>query len=148
MKKKPVFTLQHAHGSGGHGNDSSEHAPASDVPSKTWANHNSDATGWIQSVAACRGSDVVASGAGDGFIRLWEVAESKFGGAGALEPLHALSARGYVNGLAIAKSGRFVVAALGQEPRLGRWGKVDGARNGLLLHPLTVAAVSAGDDEH
>lgn len=42
------------------------------------------------------------------------------GGAGSLRFLGGLPARGFVNGLAVAKSGKFLVAAMGQEPRMGR----------------------------
>ena len=65
--------------------------------------------------------------------------QNKQGGAGGLREVGELPAPGFVNGLALAKSGRFVVAAMGQEPRLGRWGKYAGSRNGLLLHKLEVA---------
>jgi ribosomal RNA-processing protein 9 len=43
---------------------------------------------------------------------------------------------GFVNGLAVAKSGRFMVAAIGQEHRLGRWSKIKEARNGAQLVQL------------
>ncbi|KXZ42593.1 hypothetical protein GPECTOR_132g605 [Gonium pectorale] len=79
-----------------------------------------------------------ASGAGDGAIRLWSVNPSKSGGAGGLSCLGALPQRGFVNGLAIARSGRFVAAAVGQEPRMGRWARDPRARNGLALHRLHV----------
>jgi ribosomal RNA-processing protein 9 len=111
-----------------------------------WADLNSDARRWVQSVAAARGTDLAASGAGDGCVRLWRVAGlggggGASGGAGAtaLEPVGALPARGFVNGLALARSGRFLLAAVGLEPRLGRWARWprgDGAANGLLRHVL------------
>lgn len=61
-----------------------------------------------------------ASGAGDGLIRMWGI-EDGGGGHRALKSIGSLPARGFLNGLAIAKSGKFLVAAMGQEPRLGRW---------------------------
>lgn len=79
-----------------------------------------------------------ASGAGDGSIRLWAVKPSKAGGAGSLECIGALPQPGFVNGLAIARSARFVVAAVGQEPRMGRWARDGRARNGLALHRLSL----------
>ena len=50
--------------------------------------------------------------------------------------LAGLPTRGFVNGLAVARSARFVLAAVGQEPRLGRWLRDGSARNGLVLHTL------------
>ena len=71
---------------------------------------------WVNAVACARGADVCASGAGDGAIRLWRVGED----AGRqLAPLWCLPARGFVNALAVASSGRFVLAGMGQEPRGG-----------------------------
>jgi ribosomal RNA-processing protein 9 len=79
-----------------------------------------------------------ASGAGDGLIRLWQVEEGKSGAQG-LSSLGGLPARGFANALHIAKSGRFVLAGMGQEPRLGRWAHDKSAKNGLLLHMLELA---------
>lgn len=77
-----------------------------------------------------------ASGAGDGRIRLWSISDARGGSHHTLAPLAALPARGFVNGLAIARSGAFVVAAVGQEPRLGRWLRDRAARNGTLVHRI------------
>lgn len=123
LKRRPAHVVRGAHGAA---------APGARIPSSV----TPDVAGWIQSVAACRGSDMVASGAGDGAIRLWSVTSSKAGGAGSLQALGALPARGFVNGLAIGRSAKLVVAAMGQEPRMGRWGRDGGARNGLLVHRL------------
>ena len=60
-------------------------------------------------------------------------------GKRALRPLGALPAHGFVNGLALARSGRFALAGLGSEPRLGRWAVQPRVRSGLLLHPLPLA---------
>lgn len=38
----------------------------------------------------------------------------------------------------VARSGRFLLAGMGQEPRLGRWARDKKARNGLLLHRLAL----------
>jgi WD40 repeat protein len=138
MKKKPVSIYRGAHTRG-----PAAVAAAGAVPAPpahgSWATAGSEAVAWVQSVAVARGSDLAASGAGDGAVRLWAVEQSKHGGAGALRPLGELPALGFVNGLAVERRGRLVVAALGPEPRLGRWGKVDGARPGLLVHTLDIA---------
>lgn len=77
-----------------------------------------------------------ASGAGDGVVRLWGVVDAKGGSSKALEPLGGIPARGFVNSLAFARSGRFLAAGLGQEPRMGRWLRDGVARNGVLIQPL------------
>ena len=93
------------------------------------------AASWVGAVASARGTDLVASGAADGAVRLWRVGAGEF----SIEPRAALPARGFVNALAVARSGRFVLAGMGQEPRLGRWARDAGARNGVLMHTLAVA---------
>lgn len=65
--------------------------------------------------------------------------DAKGGKSRALSLLGGLPARGFTNSLAIAHSGRFVVAGMGQEPRLGRWLRDPVARNGVLLLPLELA---------
>jgi ribosomal RNA-processing protein 9 len=51
-----------------------------------------------------------------------------------------LPARGFVNALAVASSGRFVLAGMGQEPRGGRWARDAHAKNGLLMHRLKLSS--------
>ena len=131
LKKKPVSVVRQAHAYPG---------PVGEGPPRGAGSVGGDAARWIQSVAVCRGADVAASGAGDGAVRLWSVQEGKSGGARQLAPLGALPARGFVNALAVARSCRFVVAGLGQEPRLGRWSRDAKARNGLLVCPITLHA--------
>jgi ribosomal RNA-processing protein 9 len=82
---------------------------------------------------------VQASGAGDGVIRLWSVADRAGGGTKTLQPLGGVPARGFVTSLHLARSARFVVAGMGQEHRMGRWVKDRGAPNGVLVHPLSLA---------
>lgn len=90
------------------------------------------ADSWVSSVAICRSSDLAASGAGNGIVRLWAIeADSK-----GIQPLFELPLVGFVNSLAFAKSGQFLVAGVGQEPRLGRWGRIAAAQNGVYVHPL------------
>jgi ribosomal RNA-processing protein 9 len=48
----------------------------------------------------------------------------------------SIAADGFVNGLAFAPNGSFIVAALSREHRLGRWSTVRSAKDGLLLTRL------------
>ncbi|KAG6515818.1 hypothetical protein ZIOFF_026249 [Zingiber officinale] len=151
---------------------------------------HSSAHSWISSVAVCRGSDLAASGAANGVVRLWSIQSESSG----IRPLYDSSLvffklmfslkylitlsfhnelsfflqqflftalffyllgslsrlihanidmqAGFVNSLVFAKSARFLVAGVGQEPRLGRWGRVSSARNGVAIHPIKLK------DEH
>ncbi|WCJ31696.1 U3 snoRNP-associated protein-like EMB2271 [Euphorbia peplus] len=126
QKKKPLYTVKNAHtlltnlenaGLKDNGNISSGH----------------NACSWVSSVAVCRGSDLAASGAGNGAVRLWCIDSAP---KASVRPLYDLPLIGFVNSLAFAKSGRFLVAGVGEEPRLGRWGRVSGARNGVAIQRL------------
>lgn len=111
---------------------------------------------WIASVAACKRSDLVASGASDGLLRLWAV-DKRAGGrdaAGApllpiLRQVKEVAMPGFVNSLAFAKNASVLVAGVGQEHRLGRWSRIKEAANGVAFIPLayTEDIESDVDDE-
>ena len=125
-KKKPTFTARNAHV-----------ADSSDLDGSA-GSVGGDVCRWVGAVTACPGSDLLASGAGDGIIRLWKVSDGGRGDGGrrALEDVGAVPVRGFVNSLAIARSARFLVAGIGQEPRMGRWLRDPKARNGVFIHQL------------
>lgn len=131
-KKKPTYTCRNAHIPDHIPEDSTEYTGAGSI--------GGDACSWVGSVAVCQGSDLVASGAGDGLIKLWKVWDGGKGDGGrrALENIGSIPARGFVNSLAIAKSAKFVVAGMGQEPRMGRWLRDSKAQNGIFIHPLDI----------
>ncbi|KAL1216400.1 U3 snoRNP-associated protein-like YAO [Cardamine amara subsp. amara] len=133
LKKKPMFVVKNAHHDIADGIitngilENGDHEPV---------NANScSASSWVNSVAACRGSDLAASGAGNGSVRLWAVET----GANAIRPLYDLPLTGFVNSLAFAKSGKFLIAGVGQETRFGRWGCLKSAQNGVAIHPLRLS---------
>ena len=57
LKKKPAVTIQHAHAATAASNRNGAGIGASAM--------------WVSALAACRNSDLIASGAGDGCVRLW-----------------------------------------------------------------------------
>lgn len=107
--------------------------PRSTVP-------NAHAGRWVTAVAACRQSDLFATGSSDGVVRFWSAPPA---GVGKVEQVGTATAAGFVNGLAIAPSGRFALAALGTEPRMGRWDRQPDARNVLAVLPLVPSPQSA-----
>lgn len=103
-KKRPVAVVENAHGEG------------------------TGCDTWVSAVAAGPNTDLAASGGGDGCVRLWRCANRP----PALEAVASVdTGRGFVNGLAMGGKSRVLIAAVGQEPRLGRWGKDGEATNGL-----------------
>ncbi|CAN6304219.1 unnamed protein product [Urochloa humidicola] len=127
MRKKPTFIVRNAH--------SSLDCDDQELPKENGIHkpeNVSMAQSWVSAVATRKGSDLAASGAGNGLVRLWAIEPDSKG----IRPLFKFKLDGFVNSLAIAKSGRFIVAGVGQEPRLGRWGRVRSAQNGVAIHPI------------
>ena len=93
---------------------------------------------------------LVASGAGDGKVRLWRVgdagdtlsAEHGGGSGGVAKSKHLVaipalaSVNGFANALAITRDATRLVCGIGQEPRLGRWGRINDASNGVAVYNL------------
>lgn len=141
MRKKPVHIVKNAHTSVTL--SSSLKQTDNGLPSNGCIengtckpdNNGPSAYSWVSSVTACRGSDLAASGAGNGLVRLWAI-ESELKG---IRPLFDIPLVGFVNSLAFAKSGQFLVAGVGQEQRLGRWARLQAARNGVAVYPLKLS---------
>eukprot|EP00697_Spironema_sp_BW2_P014623 gnl/Spiro4/5100_TR2548_c0_g1_i1.p1 gnl/Spiro4/5100_TR2548_c0_g1~~gnl/Spiro4/5100_TR2548_c0_g1_i1.p1 ORF type:complete len:456 (-),score=74.07 gnl/Spiro4/5100_TR2548_c0_g1_i1:72-1439(-) len=89
--------------------------------------------GWVTSVATVRFSDLCASGASDGSIRLWNCGAEN---ARCLRPVASLRVDGWINSMGFNASGTVLVAAVGQDHRLGRWTHFPRARNGLAIFRL------------
>jgi len=56
-------------------------------------------------------------------------------GAG-IKPLDTVPLHGYINSIAMGPGGKFCIAAVGQEPRLGRWDRVPRAKNRFAIIQL------------
>eukprot|EP00960_Hanusia_phi_P052611 761550-Hanusia_phi.AAC.11 len=110
MKKKPTVIRRLAHGADEFGNPN-----------------------WISSVAALNYSDLIASGSCDGLVRLWKCADQN----SSLEEIAQLPVKGFVNSLCFSSTGKFLVAGVGQEHRLGRWRRIGDAKNSIVVLPLS-----------
>ena len=101
---------------------------AVDAPSRN--GDGAAAMAWVCAAAGDPGTDVAATGAGDGVVRLWRWRGSQLACAG------AAPARGFVNDLDISAENGVLVAASGREPRMGRWAFDSQAHNGVLVHSI------------
>ncbi|KAM4118819.1 hypothetical protein ACJW30_03G011400 [Castanea mollissima] len=142
LRKKPAHIVKNAHALLA-ANKNLEQKNSEIIPNGHLENgnhsyesyHCQSAYSWVSSVTVCRNSDLAASGAGNGSVRLWGIeSETKD-----VQPLFDLPLVGFVNSLAFAKSGQFLVAGVGQEPRLGRWGRIKSAQNGIAVHSLKLS---------
>lgn len=105
-KKKPIVTIKSAH------------APKEGSTSQPW----------ISAVGALRNTDLIATGSCDGLIRVWKCTERFI----ALLPLLEIPVEGFVNDIQFTNNG-YLVAAIGQEHRLGRWSRIKSARNRVMV---------------
>ncbi|KFB51297.1 AGAP005320-PA-like protein [Anopheles sinensis] len=89
---------------------------------------------WISSVGVLANSDVIASGSCDGFVRVWKLANKRR----SIEPLLTIPVVGFINAIEFTSDGRFLIVAVGQEHRLGRWWTLRNAKNRILVIPLSI----------
>ncbi|XP_055642423.1 U3 small nucleolar RNA-interacting protein 2 [Toxorhynchites rutilus septentrionalis] len=111
-KKKPLNTVQCAHGQTANGE-----------------------ANWISAIATLLNTDVFASGSCDGFVRVWKLA----GKSKTIEPLMEIPLEGFVNALAFTSDGKSLIVCTGQEHRLGRWWTLKQAKNRTIVVPLILA---------
>ncbi|XP_031626257.1 U3 small nucleolar RNA-interacting protein 2 [Contarinia nasturtii] len=91
-----------------------------------------DQANWISAVATLINTDIIASGSCDGVIRLWKLGENYR----EMSLLFEVPVRGFVNSLAFTNDGTKLIAAVGQEHRLGRWWRIKEAKNSIIVIPL------------
>jgi ribosomal RNA-processing protein 9 len=143
-RKKPVFTLPHAHGIEeplAPDEASAEQFPHPDIVPKPLPR-------WITALTTVPYSDLILSGSWDGSIRAWRVSNDKkrlesvgvvgqvdgmalTNGDAEAEHVATPNVRGFVNAISVfergdrGKDGLCVVAALGKDHRLGRFFRKD-----------------------
>ncbi|XP_055390133.1 U3 small nucleolar RNA-interacting protein 2 [Condylostylus longicornis] len=108
MKKKPLHTSNLVHGT------------ASNLEPN-----------WISAISCVFNTDLLASGSCDGYIRVWKMDTSK-----KLVQLFEIPAPGFVNSLSFTNDGKYLIAALGQEHKLGRWWRDKSGRNEIRVIEL------------
>lgn len=113
--------------------------------------HGVDSTGVgrsIGAIGALRGSDLAITGSHDGHLRLWKVMMGQTLDSRGMEPLDTMPLHGYVNGISVGPKARFCVVAVGQEPRLGRWNRIPGAKNRFgIVRLRSEEEINADEDD-
>jgi WD40 repeat protein len=169
-KKRPVYTLSNAHGDGKQapkearllfsqqaGLESAAEDENACISYSTGMRTDDLFAGycnWITAITHMPGSDVIATGSGDGFVRFWRLAppggglarkeldsiDIKEAGAifSSLVLIGTVHVRGIVNGLCFSSDKSTLVAAVGQEHRLGRWFSYKQAKNGVLVVKIEI----------
>jgi ribosomal RNA-processing protein 9 len=65
-------------------------------------------------------------------IRLWKCGES----FKSLHPMFDININGFVNSLIFTSDGKYLIAGIGQEHKLGRWWRIPQAKNSIVIIPL------------
>ena len=136
-KKKPTCLWEYARNyvNDEHGNDADVNMDQTKKEDGSGGKGPAPGSG-IVCVDALRGSDLAMSGTNDGVLRLWQVKTGKSVNERGMVPIARIPVHGFVNGVAIGPKGRFCVAAIGQEHRLGRWERVPKAKNRFAIISL------------
>lgn len=72
------------------------------------------------------------TGSCDGKIRVWKLGENYRD----ITLLFEVPVPGFINSLAFTNDGTKLIAAVGQEHRLGRWWRIKEAKNSVIVIPL------------
>ncbi|KAF9950039.1 pre-rRNA processing protein [Mortierella alpina] len=142
-KKKAVFSMPLAHGFHTQPLDYSNGEPTPSGGVET--------PYWITSLASLRYSDMFVSGSWDGTVRVWQIGKNMKN----FSLLSTIPVIGVVNDLQLYQptlsKKTLLVAAVGQEHKLGRWLRIKEARNGLKIVALAPKSKEAeqegGEDD-
>ncbi|CAF0887871.1 unnamed protein product [Didymodactylos carnosus] len=116
-KRRPLFHLPHAH----------KPLTTIDILDSSLPEEY-----WITALTALRYTDLTATGSFDGSIKLWKcTAEFNH-----MSVLFTIPQMGFVNDLKFSNDGQYLIAAVGQEHRSGRWWSVKGAKNSVVIYKL------------
>lgn len=110
LKKKPLCYVKDAHGCD----------PTNNQPN------------WITAVASLQNTDLVASGSYNGEIKVWKLGD----GFRTIEFLFSVPVDGFINSLVFSADGKYLVAGVGREHRLGRWNVIKSAKTQIVVIPL------------
>ncbi|CAK7220606.1 pre-rRNA processing protein [Sporothrix curviconia] len=155
QKKKPLSVIPRAHGIEPLMTGRDQYDAAMVKPEAQAANPPPPPQPrWITALRTIPYSDIVLSGSWDGCVRVWCLSKDKrkleslgvLGGSGSgggssssSSSSSSFSVPGVVNDIAAfergerGRDGLSVVVAVGQEHRLGRWGRQPSARNGAVV---------------
>ncbi|KAF9115737.1 pre-rRNA processing protein [Mortierella sp. AM989] len=139
-KKKAVFSMPLAHGF---------HTQPLDYSNgEAMPNGGVETPYWITALASLRYSDMFVSGSWDGTIRVWQIGKNMRN----FSLLSTIPTVGVVNDLQLYQptlsKKALLVAAVGQEHKLGRWLRIKEGRNGMRIVELSTKSKDAQDEDN
>lgn len=90
---------------------------------------------WICSIATLINTDLVATGSQNGCIKLWKLSDN----FKSIDLLFTIDVKGFVNHLAFTEDGKFLIAAIGNEHKSGRWNVFKDVKNSIIKIPLHIS---------
>lgn len=153
-RKKPVYVKRKAHGFHSMPQDVNYSnreidvdSTEEDLDSEKVKNKSKGEPRWICSVAALPYTDLVASGSSDGFLRLWRVAQDWK----SIDQIAQYKLLGFINDIRFSYDGCYIVCAVGQEHKRGRWWTLKEAKNRIVVISLQkdlIEVRETGNDEN
>nr|CAD2126918.1 unnamed protein product [Meloidogyne enterolobii] len=149
-RKKPVFVKRKAHGFHSmpqiqNSNNEMDVDLMENLNTRK-ANKSVGEPRWICSVAALPYTDLVASGSSDGFLRLWRVGQDWK----SLDQIAQFNMPGFINDIRFSYNGCYIVCAVGQEHKRGRWWTLKEAKNRIMViylqKDLEMREIGGGDE--
>jgi ribosomal RNA-processing protein 9 len=87
---------------------------------------------WITALGVLKKTDIAASGSYDGAIVVYKVSDNT------LQPISSIKVNGYVNALEFSKNGKYLVASVGNDYKLGRWTQSQKTKSGIVVVNLNL----------
>merc|ERR1712146_146069 len=125
-RKKPIGRIQNAHGFDEHGIPRWITALTS-VKQQQFSSSKGKGPQTIQN------EYIVATGSWDGFLKIWSISMSDSTHVTLIKEIPVI---GIINGIKISSAGDFVLVAVGEEHRCGKWVRIKDAKNSAQLMPL------------
>ena len=98
--------------------------------------HNAHAPTWVCCVSAIPYSDVVASGASDGALKIWKVTQPTSDSFQKLELITKIDTVGFITFITFTSDSRRMVFGLSNEPRLGRWDVIKTCKSSTHVYKI------------
>ncbi|KAG0227147.1 WD40-repeat-containing domain protein [Mortierella sp. GBAus27b] len=137
-KKKAVFSMPLAHG---YHTQPLDYSNGEEKP-----NGGVETPYWITALATLRYSDMFASGSWDGTLRVWQIGKNMKN----FSLIATIPMVGIVNSLQLyqptSSKKTLLVAAVGQEHRMGRWIRIKEARNSVRVIELIPKAKDSQEE--
>lgn len=167
-KKKPIYTLTHAHGI----EDPLKPGEVSAETDPSNASIPRPSPRWITALTTIPYSDVILSGSWDGVVRAWklssdrkriepmgpvgQIPDATMGGMETDEVKNQYIARGIINDISVmergdrGKDGICIIVAVGRDHRFGKWQTIPRklCRNGAVVFEVSRKQTSNGVNGH